>query len=134
MSSATTTVRDMSAVDEFEVEVICPGMLEILSVGRGDIKISLDHNNPEDVENARKLIEELLTKGYGVFVETDKGLSRVRKFNPKRMTYSIMEFVDQIDDAPAPAAAKPGRKPRTREREIPVAGSKTKAIGRTAGG
>lgn len=109
-----------------EVEVICPGMLEVLSVGKGDIKISLDHNNPEDIENARKLIEEMLAKGYGLFVETDKGLSRVRKFNPKRMTYVIMEFVDE------PTAEQPT--PKTRTRNVPVAGSKAKAIGRTAGG
>lgn len=126
------------APDQCEVEVICPGMLEVLSVGKGDIKISLDHNNPEDIENARKLIEEMLAKGYGLFVETDKGLSRVRKFNPKRMTYVIVEFVDDEPPWPPPEGAAgptPGPpKPRTRTKEVPVAGSKAKAIGRTAGG
>lgn len=114
------------------MEVICPGMLEVLSVGKGDIKISLDHNNPEDIENARKLIEEMLAKGYGLFVETNNGLSRVRKFNPKRMTYVIVEFADE-EPAEAPAA-KPTKPRRTKQREVPVAGSRAKAIGRTAGG
>lgn len=116
-----------------EIEVICPGMLEVLSVGKGDIKISLDNKNPSDVENARKLIEEMLAKGYGIFVETDTGLSRVKKFNPKRMTYVITEMVEQpVQAASAPEQAKPVK--RTRERQIPVAGSKAKAIGRMAGG
>jgi hypothetical protein len=73
----------------------------------------------------------MLAKGYGLFVETDKGLSRVHRFNPKRMTYVIKEFVDEKADTPPPSK---GRKPRTRDREVPVAGSKAKAIGRTAGG
>lgn len=109
-------------------------MLEVLSVGKGDIKISLDHNNPDDIENARKLIEEMLAKGYGLFVETDKGLSRVRKFNPKRMTYVIVEFADDDEPAEEPAAAKPKKPRKTKQREVPVAGSRAKAIGRTAGG
>lgn len=110
-----------------QIEVICPGMLEVLSVGKGDLKLSMDPNNPADVENARKVIEEMLAKGYSIFVETDDGLSRVKRFNPKRMTYVITEFVE--------GAAEPAAKPRrTRDRNIPVAGSKAKAIGRTAGG
>lgn len=113
--------------DTAEFEVVTPGMLEVLSVGKGDIKISLDPGNPDDVENARRLIEEMLAKGYGLFVETDKGLSRVKKFNPKRMTYVISEWVDE-------AAAAPERPKRSRRTEVPVAGSKAKAIGRTAGG
>ena len=110
-----------------DIEVVCPGMLKILSVGRGDIKLTIDPGNPEDVKNARAIIEEMLAKGYGLFVEGPSGrLSRVKKFNPKRLAYIISEVVE-------PAPTKPGAK-RTRDREVPVAGSKTKAIGRTAGG
>ncbi len=110
-----------------EIEVVCPGMLEILSVGKGDIKLSIDPTKPKDVEGARTMIEEMLAKGYGIFVEGPTGrLSRVKKFNPKRLEYVISEVVAQPETKPA------GK--RTRERGIPVAGSKAKAIGRTAGG
>lgn len=110
-----------------EIEVVCPGMLEVLSVGKGDIKLSINPDNPKDVEGARAMIEEMLAKGYGIFVELPSGrLSRVKKFNPKKMEYIISEVVEQPD-------AKPAGK-RTRDRHIPVAGSKAKAIGRTAGG
>lgn len=113
------------------IEVVCPGMLEVLSVGKGDLKLSLG-GGPEDVENARKIIEEMLRKGYGIFVETDRGLTRVKKFNPKRMTYVISEIVEP---EPTKQAAEPKAKvPRVRDRHVPVAGSKAKAIGRTAGG
>lgn len=108
-----------------DIEVVCPGMLEILSVGKGDIKLTIDSTDPAEVADARKVIEEMLAKGYGIFVETDSGLRRVKKFNPKRMTYVIAEVVD----APTPDA-----KPKVVDRHVPVAGSRAKAIGRTSGG
>lgn len=117
------------------IEVVTPGMLEVLSVGKGDIKLTLD-GSPGEVENARRIIEEMLQKGYGIFVETDEGLARVREFNPKRMTYVISEFVDVTDEPAADVAGAPPAAPRktSRRREVPVAGSRAKAIGRTAGG
>jgi hypothetical protein len=72
-------------VETAEVEVVCPGMLEVLSVGKGDIKLTVGGDDPEEVDKGRKVIEEMLRKGYGIFVETDRGLTRVKKFNPKRM-------------------------------------------------
>ena len=127
-ASRAKQLRRMSGTAE--IEVVCPGMLEVLSIGKGDIKLSIDGNNPEDVRNARQLIEEMMHKGYGVFVETDRGLSRVKKFNPARLTYTISEFPD-----PEIESAKPPAKRRTKvTREVPMAGTKAKAIGRTAGG
>lgn len=109
-----------------EIEVVCPGMLEVLSVGKGDIKLSIDPANPKDVEGARSMIEEMLAKGYGIFWEDARGaLRRVKRFDPKKMEYIVSEV---IQPPPAPPAK------RTRERRVPVAGSKAKAIGRTAGG
>lgn len=113
-----------------DVEVVCPGMLEILSVGKGDIKLTIDSSDPDDVADAKKVIEEMLAKGYGIFVETDDGLSRVKRFNPKRMTYVISEIVEQTDEI----AGAPAPKKKTREKHVPVAGSRAKAIGRTSGG
>jgi hypothetical protein len=111
-------------------------MLEVLSVGKGDIKLTIDSNDPGEVNDARMIIEEMLAKGYGIFVETDNGLKRVKRFNPKRMSYVISELPEGESLPTGPP--KPGTKPRKRtkavEREIPVAGSKAKAIGRTAGG
>lgn len=132
MGRASRLKRQRRESRHAEIEVISRGVLEVLSVGKGDIKISLDHTNPADVANARKLIEEMLSKGYGIFVETDDGLSRVKKFNPKRMTYVITEVVDAPEASTTDDAGKPAK--RTRDKHIPVAGSKAKAIGRMAGG
>lgn len=56
-----------------EFEVVTPGMLEVLSVGKGDIKISLDPDNPDDAANARRLIEEMLFHGQARPVAQDNG-------------------------------------------------------------
>ena len=132
MGKASRTKRERRATAH--IEVVCPGMLEVLSVGKGDIKLTI--GSPEEVDDARKMIEEMLRKGYGIFVETDDGLARVKEFNPKRMTYIITEVVEDADEVSEPdaAAAPAPKKARTRKREIPVAGSSAKAIGRTAGG
>jgi len=114
----------MTTVD-MEFEVVTPGCLEILSVGKGDIKLTIDPDNPDDIAKAKAMIDEMLAKGYTIMVEAKNGrLSRVKKFNPKRFTYVISEVVEN----PAPG------KPRTEDREVPVGGAKAKAIGRTAGG
>lgn len=124
--TATTT-----GVAEFEV--FCPGILEVLSIGKGDLKLTVGGDDPEDTEKARRLIEEMLRKGYSIFVETDQGMKRVKRFNPKRMTYVITELTDEAE-APAPAE-KPAKKRRGRRTSsVPVAGSRATAVGRTAGG
>jgi hypothetical protein len=107
--------------DVAEIEVVCPGMLDVLSVGKGDIRLTVS-GTPEEIEKGRRIIEEMLAKGYSIFVEGETGLKRVKKFNPARMTYVISEL------------APPGSEQKVVEKEVPVAGSKAKAIGRTAGG
>lgn len=125
-----------------EFEVVCPGMLQVLSVGKGDLRITVS-GTPQDIENGRRVIEEMLRKGYSIFVETDKGLTRVKRFNPKRMSYIVSELAEEpaVEEPEPPAAAKStthkrttkGRR-RVTEREVPVAGSRSTVIGRTSGG
>jgi hypothetical protein len=122
-----------------EFGVFCPGMLDVLSIGHGDVKLTLDTSDPKDVEDARQLIEEMLRKGYSIFVDTDDGPTKVREFNPKRMTYVVADVPgnelaaapEQKALPPGPTSTKPGRK---RTREVPVAGSRSTAVGRSAGG
>lgn len=89
--------------------------LEVLSVGLGDMKLTF---NAGDEDAARKAIESMLRDGFQIFVETEKGPRRVKKFNPKRMTYVIV-------DGPV-TAQKPTR-------EVPVR-RRARAIAATAGG
>jgi hypothetical protein len=158
---------------EADIEVVCPGMLEVLSIGKGDLKLSFDPEDADDTAKARVVIEEMLRKGYSIFVETDVGPARVQRFSPERMAYVITELAPGIepttgptdDDgildaevvpdspelAPGPTVAEqtgvgppedasvPPKRPRGRpkktvDKDVPLAGSKATAVGRTAGG
>ena len=132
-------------------EVRSPGMLEVLSVGKGDLKIAVGDSN-KDRADAQRLIEEMLRKGYTLFVETADGPLKVTRFLPDQMAYVV---IDTPDVAPAdaatrehmqrwadgeeshpgePEAAEPAPRRQRKPRTVPVAGSRTTAIGRTAGG
>lgn len=109
-----------------EFGVFCPGVLDVLSIGRGDLRLQVGDSD-EDREKARALISEMLEKGYAIFVETDEGPERVQQFNAEQMTYLIA-------DGPDPTAEKPRRRRKGVMRAVPVAGSKATAVGRTSGG
>lgn len=123
-------------------ETFCPGMLEVLSIGKGDLKLTLAGDNEADTTKARALIEEMLRKGYAIFVETDEGPVRVHEFNPWKMCYVIRDSVEeepsgtegQTPASEGKAPAKPARTRRATKKLVPVAGSKATAVGRTAGG
>lgn len=103
-----------------EIEIVTPGVLEVLSVGKGDLKLSWD---PGDEAKARETIEEMLRKGYTIFVETENGAARVKRFDPKHMAY-VIAAVHEHDDGES----------KVGEAEVPLAGSKATAVGKTAGG
>lgn len=108
-------------IETADIEVIMPGMLEVLSVGKGDIRLVVGGADPEEIESARKIIKEMLAKGYGLFVEEADGtLKRVKRFNAKKMVYVISEIDDESK--------------KVVDKEVALAGSKAKAIGKTAGG
>lgn len=100
------------------------GQLDVLNVGEGHLKIEIDEDDPEGVAKARRIIEDMLERGYAIFIETARGPRRVRRFMPKRMVYLI-------DDAPENPQSKAER---NRTREAPVSSSKATAVGRSAGG
>lgn len=124
---------------EAHIDVFCPGVLiECLSVGKGDLKLSW--STPAEMEDAKRVIESMLRAGYGIYVETDDGLERVVDFNPKRFTYVIEPPSLPAGAQPEPKALPPGpqkaapKKRAGRKREVPVAGSRATAVGRTSGG
>lgn len=102
------------------------GLLEILNVGTGDTKIQFDKENPDDVAKARKIITDMLKRGYALFVEIDGEHHRVRRFKPDTCEY-IVQFPD----------AEPAKKDRRRgykNKVVSLHQAKTVAIGRSAGG
>lgn len=119
------------------------GQLDVLSVGRGHLRVTVDDKDPDGINAARRMIEDMLKRGFSIFVETDKGLRRVKKFNPKRMTYLIDDVPDDealeasrpADDVtPSPSGYIKKKSGRTPKKEVKVSETKSTVVGRTAGG
>jgi hypothetical protein len=133
MGRASRMKQARRAAAQAEFSVLSPGMLEVLSIGKGDLKIEVGDSN-EDRAKAQRIIEEMLRKGYTLLVETADGLLKVTKFLPDAMVYVVADTPDVVPAAPEPdLPAKPAAQ-RRGKRTVPVAGSRTTAIGRTAGG
>lgn len=94
--------------------------MDVLSVAKGDLRLSFSDDSPEEKAKAKKTIEDMLKAGYTIFVETATGLRRVKRFNAKRSEYVIV-------DTPSTTASRP-------EAVMPARGTRAKAVGATAGG
>lgn len=140
------------AATEAEFGVFCPGFLDVLSIGKGDLRLDVG-GSPEDRERAKEIIGEMLEKGYSIFVETPDGPVRVMGFIAERMVYVIPDLPNEADrvqrawsehvgmdesgkqeQEPAPAPKPRGRPKKAAKKEVPVEGSRATAVGRTAGG
>lgn len=122
-----------------------PG-LDILNTGTGHTEIRFDQGNPMETDRAKRMITDMLRRGYVLFVEEEAGKPiRVESFNPERGVYIVSDVpgVSAPEEKPkeqeepsyveeAPQKKKPGS-PR-KEREIPVESVRATAIGRSAGG
>lgn len=96
-----------------------PGTLDVLNVGKGHLRLTITDGDKAEMDKARQMIEDMLARGYAIFVETKRGPRRVKRFNPKRLEYII--------DVPE-AGGKPA------EHKVAASKSKATAVGRSAGG
>jgi hypothetical protein len=118
------------------------GFLSVLNVGAGDLKMTFDKDKPGDVERARRAIEDMLRRGYMIFLEGPDGLERVRAFDPTSMSYVVeVPVVDEpeTEAIPAPDAPKLADTPRKRGRpkgtkKVPMTSTRATAVAATAGG
>jgi hypothetical protein len=148
------------------LEAVCSGdgVLEILNVQGGDVKITFEQGNEIEAIRARRIVQDMLRRGYALVVEVKRGgkkaYERVKRFDPKRGEYIIADLDDKpaavvsdvkpaaaelVASSPSPAAqvehqAEPpdlGLKPRgrpLREQRLPMEKTRAMAIGPTAGG
>lgn len=94
------------------------GSLNILNVGSGDISLQFNNDDEAETQRAKKMITEMLERGYAVLVDVDGELRPVRRFDPEHGLYIIQDA--------------PKRKGKTRS--VPMTETKATAIGRSAGG
>lgn len=124
------------------------GVLEILNVQGGDIKITFDPNDVVETIRAKRMIEDMLRRGYTLVVEVErdgeKAYERVQKFDAARGEYIIADFDSQqaadvdkaafASDAPGELRSEKRAKKETKTRAISMTTSMATAIGRSAGG
>jgi hypothetical protein len=123
-----------------------PG-LDVLNIGSGHLKFRFDKADPAETEKAKKVITDMLRRGYMLFVLVDGEQKRVREFDPEREEY-ILEEPEAIaapDPAATPASdAAPAEKRRRgrprgpgkvyRGQRIAMGTTRATGIGPTAGG
>lgn len=72
------------------------GILEILNVQKGDITIVLDKGNTAEVIRAKRIITDMLRRGYALVVEVErdgkKAYERVQEFDAEKGEYIIADF------------------------------------------
>lgn len=119
------------------------GVLDVLQIGRGHLRMTIEEGNGVDVERAKRVLGDMMRRGYAIFVEDPDGSThRVLEFDPARFVYVIddtMSAVPATGPVTADAAGEnpPARKQAPRKRAtktVPVGSSRATAVGRSAGG
>lgn len=122
-----------------------PG-IDILNCSGGHIEVRFDGKDAMELERAKRVITDMLKRGYVLFIEGPDGkLTRVERFDPEKFCYIVADgplyagdtpsAVEEPDNTPPPQPppVTHGRRGRA-SKEVPVASVRTTAIGRSAGG
>lgn len=118
------------------------GFLDVLNVGHGHLTFRFDRNDADEVTKAKKVIQDMLKRGYMIFVKIDGDQKRVRAFDEAHEEYILEELDELTDEAPAASAEinqnnepkKRGRPRGSTGRRVPMRRAQATGIGPTAGG
>jgi len=114
------------------------GELSVLSCSAGDIRVKVDPKDPVTVERAKKMIQDMLKRGYLLAIEIDGKLEMVKEFDPKTGEYIIIESVtaaeEEPTDEPVTSTEPVAKRGRGRPKRIPMTEAKVTGVPRTAGG
>lgn len=69
-----------------------PGNLEILNVQGGDVKINFDTTDCAEAIRAKRVITDMLRRGYALLVEVDGKFQRILEFDEKHGEYIVADF------------------------------------------
>lgn len=112
------------------------GELSVLNCTAGDIRIKFDKENQVDVERAKRMIQDMLRRGYILAVEV-KGKTIIAKdFDAEHGEYIVAEGAlypgtDADNTEPEP---EPFPKRGKRRRGVPMKTAKATGVPPTAGG
>jgi hypothetical protein len=105
------------------------------------MSFSFDNGDPLELERAKRVVTDMLKRGYALFIEDKDGkLAKVKKFDPKRAEYIIADGPLYAGDANQPTEEIPDESTPTkkttkrRTRRVPMQNAKATGIAPTAGG
>lgn len=138
------------------------GRIDILNVQGGDMRITFDNANPIELIRAKRIIMDMLRRGYALVVEVErdgeKKYERVQAFDETRGEYIIADLESHNVEYPTTISPSPdlgenpsplppskedlckcGRPAKHRgacrkTARLPMSETKATAIGRSAGG
>lgn len=121
-----------------------PG-LDILNTGKGHAEVNFDHNDPIEMERGKRIIEDMLKRGYLLFIHGDDGkMVRVLSFDSTKGRYIIGDGAlyagseplepDPAEEPAPPATPEPKRRGRPAKAAVSMTSVRATAIGRSAGG
>lgn len=128
-----------------------PGELSVLNCGKGDIRITLNPGDEIEAERAKRMINDMLRRGYILAIEVDGKLKKVDGFDDKTSEYIIVEGALYSGDSSGvagcagkeppgeqiaePAAPKQRGRPKgSTKKRVPMSSVKATAIPPTGGG
>jgi len=113
--------------------------ISILSVGRGDLRLSFDLTNPLEARRAESIVTDLMKQGYAVMVQVGKNevgplFQRLKAFDPKTSEYIVFGDPPVAETQPASAPTEKRRPGRPRKETRVPSSSPVYAVARSAGG
>ena len=112
--------------------------LDVLNVGAGHLKFNFSKDSVDEVEKAKKVITDMLRRGYMLFAIVDGEQKRIRKFDPELEEYILEEpEIIPSEAEPADKVRNPRRGKRGKRggyRGVPMRSTRATGIAPTAGG
>lgn len=121
------------------------GNLDTLNCGMGDLKVSFNSDNPDEVAAAKHMVETLLKQGCMIIIKHgDAREERVHAFDPATNEYIVKDYthaaaaeVPQTDTQSATAAetkVTPAKPRKGKSKRVPAKDVNATAIAPRSGG
>jgi len=126
------------------------GNLSVLSVGGGDITLKFDKSNPAEVIRAKRIIKDMLRRGYALLIEVKEGEFQravnfdenvgeyiIADYDPEEITEPVVKLKENDDEQEEEETAAIEPKARTRkanQKRIKMENANAVAVARSAGG
>lgn len=111
------------------------GSLSVLNVGAGDIRVTFNRDNTDEVEKALSMLRDMQSRGYAIMIELPDH-TYVRATSIDASTASYVVVVNETSPLPDDAVVESPqtRAKRGRRVRVPVRTSRAVGIARSAGG